>query len=99
MIYTIDKKCAWNYNCTAHIIPLTHKLSALTNSLAQKLLRSLGFYGFSAEQNWKRFYINPNLNPNHNPDAIHNPKQSYSCLSPVTWPKQFFAHNSPRKHI
>ena len=59
-------------------------LSALTNSLAQKLSRDFGFYGVYSGT--KRFYIklNPNPNPNHNPEAIYNPnpspKQSNSCL-------------------
>ena len=60
--------------------PSSVYLWALTNSLAQ-ISRDFGFYGFAAEQ---RFYIHPN--PNHNPEAIHNPspKQSNSCLTSLS---------------
>ena len=86
---------------------LEKRRRAFTNSLAQNFT-CLWFLWFCSRT--KRFYINhnPNLNPNHNPEAIPNPnhnpnpspKQSNLCfisLSLVTWPKQFFARNSPER--
>ena len=76
------------------------------------LIRSPKYYHvswvFTIFSREKRFYINRYPNPDHNPEAIHNPNHNpYPTLTLNNWcltslsrdQNRFFAHNSQRKHF